>query len=132
MNSIVKVSAIEGLPRDEYGALNLRLVLSAEQEAQVAAFLSAAVKANLLPAPFATFGKKEFECLNLDMESAPSRPLRLGYLQGPSYLLLLKRMLCCAWTKGRQQKKGAPDEHCVAFEKPPNYLFKRHYANDIR
>ncbi len=52
-----------------------------------------------------------------DLESAPSRSLRLDYLQGPSYLLLLKRMLCCAWTKGRQQEKGAPDEHCVAFEK---------------
>ncbi len=52
-----------------------------------------------------------------DMESAPSRPLRLGYLQGPRFLLLLKRMPCCAWTKGRQQEKGAPDEYCVASEK---------------
>ena len=67
----------------------------------------------------------------LDLKCAPSVPLRLGYLQGASYLLLLKRMLCCAWTKGRQQEKVAPDEHCVAF-KNRRAISSRGYSNDIR
>ncbi len=70
MNSKIAASPINYLPRDEYGALNLRLVLSAEQQAQVAAFLSSAVKDGLLPAPFVTYGKKEYECLNLDIYDA--------------------------------------------------------------
>lgn len=67
MNSIVSFAAVIGLPRNEYGALNLRLVLTVEQQAQVVAFLDSAVKAGLLPAPFITSGKQEFECLNLDV-----------------------------------------------------------------
>lgn len=67
MNSTCSIAEIKGLSRDEYGALNLRLVLIPEQQAQVVAFLNSAVKTGLLPAPFITSGKKEFECLNLDI-----------------------------------------------------------------
>lgn len=67
-----------------------------------------------------------------DMKCAPSRPLRLGYLQGPGCLLLLKCMLRCAWSKGRRQEKRAPVDDHVAFKKPPSYFLKRRYANDIR
>lgn len=67
MNSATSIPATNILPRDEYGALNLRQALTAEQQAQVVVFLDSAVKAGLLPAPFVTYGKKEFECLNLDV-----------------------------------------------------------------
>lgn len=67
MNSAIANSPKNSLPRDEYGALDLRRVLSPELQAQASAFLGSAVKAGLLPAPFATRGKKEFECLNLDV-----------------------------------------------------------------
>lgn len=67
MNLTSSIAAIKELPRNEYGALNLFLVLTVEQQAQVVAFLDSAVKAGLLPAPFVTYGKKEFECMNLDV-----------------------------------------------------------------
>ena len=67
MNSATSTPAPSNLSRNEYGALNLRLVLTVEQQAQVVAFLDSAVKAGLLPAPFIASGKKEFECLNLDI-----------------------------------------------------------------
>ena len=67
MNSAIAAPPINCLPRDEYGALNLRLVLSSEQQIQVSQLLKDAVKDGLLPAPFVTYGKKEFECLNLDI-----------------------------------------------------------------
>lgn len=67
MNSAIANSPDNSLHRDEYGALNLRQVLSPELQTQASAFLDSAVKAGLLPAPFAARGKKEFECLNLDV-----------------------------------------------------------------
>lgn len=45
----------------------MRLVLSSDQQIQVSQLLKDAVKDGLLPAPFITYGKKEFECLNLDV-----------------------------------------------------------------
>lgn len=66
MNSAIGISAINTLPRDQYGALDLRHALSSELQAQVAAFLNAAVKAGHLPQPFITGDAKEYECLNLD------------------------------------------------------------------
>lgn len=67
MNSPSSITAVNELPRNDYGALDLRLVLTVEQQAQVAAFLDSAVKADLLPAPFITSRKNELECLNLDV-----------------------------------------------------------------
>ena len=48
MNSPSSITAVNELPRNDYGALDLRLVLTVEQQAQVAAFLDSAVKADLL------------------------------------------------------------------------------------
>lgn len=67
MNSAIAHAPSNILSRDEYGTLHLHQVLSPELQAQASAFLGSAVKAGLLPAPFATRGKKEFECLNLDV-----------------------------------------------------------------
>jgi hypothetical protein len=66
MNSAIGISAINKLPRDQYGALDLRQVLPLELQAQVTEFLGAAVKAGRLPEPFITGDAKEYECLNLD------------------------------------------------------------------
>ena len=67
MNSAIGISPINQLPRDQYGALALHLVLPAELQTQVSAFLSDAVKAGHLPRPFITGNAKEFECMNLDI-----------------------------------------------------------------
>ena len=67
MNKATFIPATSSLPRDEYGALNLGLVLSSDQQIQVSQFLKDAVKDGLLPAPFVTYGKKDFECMNLDV-----------------------------------------------------------------
>ena len=66
MNSAIGISSINKLPRDQYGALEACQVLSLELQAQVTAFLSAAVKAGHLPQPFITGNAKEYECMNLD------------------------------------------------------------------
>jgi hypothetical protein len=60
-------SAIAELPRNEYGALEMSKILSVEQRVQAMTLIDAAIKAAHLPAPFVTRGKKEFECLNLDV-----------------------------------------------------------------
>ncbi|MFM9433517.1 hypothetical protein ACFDR9_000558 [Janthinobacterium sp. CG_23.3] len=67
MNAAIADSTNSSLPRNEYGALNLHAVLSAELQTQVSAFVKDAVNAGHLSAPFVTYGKKEFECLNLDV-----------------------------------------------------------------
>lgn len=67
MNSAIGISPTNKLPRDQYGALNLRQVLSTELQTQVAAFLNDAVNAGHLPRPFITGNAKEYECLNLDI-----------------------------------------------------------------
>ncbi len=67
MNLATSFPATSSLPRDEYGALHLRQVLSSDQQVQVSQLLKEAIKDSLLPAPFVTYGKKEFECLNLDV-----------------------------------------------------------------
>lgn len=67
MNSATSIPAANSLPRDEYGALDLHRVISAELRTQVSVFVSDAVKAGHLPAPFVAYGKKEFECMNLDV-----------------------------------------------------------------
>lgn len=66
MNKSIVISTINALQRDQYGALNLRQVLSPELQTQVAAFTAAAVKAGLLPESFIAGNAKEYECLNLD------------------------------------------------------------------
>lgn len=107
MNSANAKSPSNSLPRDEYGALYLRQVLSPELQAQASSFLGSAVKDGFLPAPFAIRGKKEFECLNLDVYDvllfrgkvkalvvqARSfwRDLRKGYTRsGKDYYLLVR------------------------------------------
>ena len=67
MSQKITTSAIVELPRNEYGALEMYEVLSAEQQREAMALIDAAVKAGHLPAPFFTRRKKEFECLNLDI-----------------------------------------------------------------
>jgi hypothetical protein len=67
MHSPVGNSPINSLPRDQYGALSLRLVLSSELQTQASAFVNDAVKAGHLPRPFIAGGAKEYECLNLDV-----------------------------------------------------------------
>ena len=67
MNKAIDISALNTLQRDQYGALDLPLVLSTELRTQVSAFVRDVVKAGHLPAPFVTYGKKEFECMNLDV-----------------------------------------------------------------
>ncbi len=54
MNSATDISAINKLPRDRYGAFDVRQVLSLELQVQVTAFLGDAVKAGHLPEPFIT------------------------------------------------------------------------------
>lgn len=107
MNSAISNSPNTSLPRGEYGALYLHQVLSPELQAQASAFMGSAVKAGLLPAPFATRGKKEFECLNLDVYDVLLfrgkvkalvvqartfwRDLRKGYTRsGKDYYLLVR------------------------------------------
>lgn len=60
----------------------------------------------------------------LDMKCAPSRPLRLGYLQGPRYPLLLKRTRCCASKERLHGIESALGGDCVAFQKRAERLFK--------
>jgi hypothetical protein len=67
MSKEIITSAIVELPRNEYGALEISKILSAEQRVQAMALINAAVKAEHLPAPFVTRRKKEFECMNLDV-----------------------------------------------------------------
>lgn len=67
MNSAICITAINELPRDQYGALKMSEVLSSELQVQVKALLNEAIKARNLPEPFITGGKKEYECLNLDV-----------------------------------------------------------------
>jgi hypothetical protein len=67
MSKEIITSAIVELPRNEYGALEMSEVLSAEQQKQAMALIDAAVKTEHLPAPFVTRRKKEFECMNLDV-----------------------------------------------------------------
>jgi len=69
MNNSIEISTINQPPlsRDQYGALNLPQVLPPELQAQVAAFLDAAVAAGYLPAPYFTSSKNAFKCLNLDI-----------------------------------------------------------------
>jgi len=107
MNSAIAHAPSNILSRDEYGTLHLHQVLSPELQAQASAFLGSAVKAGLLPAPFATRGKKEFECLNLDVYDVLLfrgkvkalvvqartfwRDLRKGYTRsGKDYYLLVR------------------------------------------
>lgn len=59
MNSAIDISPTNTLPRDEYGALDLHPVLSAELLTQVSALLNDAVKAEHLPRPFIVGGAKE-------------------------------------------------------------------------
>ncbi len=67
MNSAICNSIINELPRDKYGALKMSEVLSSELQVQVKALLDEAINAGHLPAAFISRGKKEFECLNLDI-----------------------------------------------------------------
>ncbi|MCV2355393.1 hypothetical protein LNV09_14660 [Paucibacter sp. B2R-40] len=55
------------LPRDEYGALDTASSLTPPLRKDAQAFIADSVKANLLPAPYQTFSKREYECLNLDI-----------------------------------------------------------------
>lgn len=54
MNSALAITTINSLPRYEYGAFGLHLIFSGELRTQVSAFVSDAVKAGLLQAPFTT------------------------------------------------------------------------------
>lgn len=67
MNAISTTSPVANISRDEYGALHLTKVLSLDLQSAVKEFLHAAVDASLLPRPYASRGKREFECLNLDV-----------------------------------------------------------------
>ena len=66
MKSIQNTSPT-GLPRDEYGALNVNQVLSQEQRLQLKELLGKAVATGIIPEPFITSSKKEIKSLNLDI-----------------------------------------------------------------
>lgn len=55
------------LIRDQYGALSPASVLTPDQLMQTTALRDTAVKSGKLPQPFVKSGKREFECLNLDV-----------------------------------------------------------------
>jgi len=57
----------ETLSRNNYGALVLNTVKFAEQLEQVRALLEIAISKGLIPRPFTSSTKKEFECLNVDI-----------------------------------------------------------------
>lgn len=62
-----EVHSSPDLPRDEYGALRLVSILTAEQRQQTDDLLIRAIKAGSIPEPFIVSSKKELECLNLDV-----------------------------------------------------------------
>jgi len=67
MQTSSKPNPTQHLPRDEYGALYAAKVLSAEHQALLKEFLTKAIEEGLLPRPFVSYGKREFECLNHDV-----------------------------------------------------------------